>query len=221
VTHATAPVIEALYLDLLAAMQTALTSNPFVLGQRPTQADFGLFGSMFRHFSSDPTPVRILRERAPAVLEWVARVWNLQPLQFADSPQPESLSPGLDPLLAMVCADYLPALAANEVAHQQGGRLASWRCRGVAFSVPVNPYQLHCLQQLRWRYQALPDPEREQVNRWLRRCNAAQGATAAALLADARAMVSAATPAVRQQHRLPRAFGPGADGVASLSRQWR
>ena len=30
----------------------------------------------FRHFSSDPTPRKILQQRAPAVMEWVARMWN-------------------------------------------------------------------------------------------------------------------------------------------------
>jgi len=31
---------------------------------------------MFRHFGIDPTPSRIMRNTAPAVYEWVARMWN-------------------------------------------------------------------------------------------------------------------------------------------------
>jgi len=37
------------------------------MGQFPTILDFGFFGSMFRHFSIDPTPSFIMRREAPAV----------------------------------------------------------------------------------------------------------------------------------------------------------
>lgn len=48
----------------------------FLLGGKPSLADFGFFASMFRHFSQDPTPSRIMQERAPGVHEWIARMWD-------------------------------------------------------------------------------------------------------------------------------------------------
>ena len=59
-----AKAIEAIYHDTLDALCVALAQRPFLLGNRPTQADCGFFGPFFRHFSSDPTPSEILRERA-------------------------------------------------------------------------------------------------------------------------------------------------------------
>jgi glutathione S-transferase len=221
VTRATAPVIEGIYLDVLDAMQAALASRPFLLGQRPTQADMGFFGSMFRHFSSDPTPARIMRARAPAVLEWVARLWNLQPSAWVDAPQPSALPPDLAPLLTMVCGDYLPALASHDHAWQQGARRVSWNCRGVAFSVPVNPYQVHCLQQLRTRYQSLADDARAQVNNALIDCHATHGPAAVALLQGGWVIASEAKQPTVHPHRLPQALGPRKGSNAPLSRQWR
>lgn len=58
VTKETVPQIESLYLDTLDAMETILARRPFLMGERPVEADFGFFGSMFRHFSSDPSSLR-------------------------------------------------------------------------------------------------------------------------------------------------------------------
>jgi glutathione S-transferase len=184
VTPVTAPVLQAVYRDTLGALQGILAARPFLLGQRPSQADLGFFGPMFRHFSADPTPARLLRERAPAVLQWLDRMWNLHPADFANAPQPQTLAAGLGPLLVMVCDDYLPTLASQEGALQQGARQVSWFCRGVNFTVPVNPYQVHCLQQLRRRYQALKDDHRQQVNAWLMTCGATRARSALDLLAQ-------------------------------------
>jgi glutathione S-transferase len=76
VTPDTRAAIEASYLDTLAALETIFGRRPYVMGERPTEADFGFFGSMFRHFASDPVPARLMRDRAPGVYEWVARMWN-------------------------------------------------------------------------------------------------------------------------------------------------
>jgi glutathione S-transferase len=67
------------YLTALDCLQAIFERRPFILGQTPTLADFGMMAPMFRHFSQDPTPAEIMRTRAPAVYEWAARMWNLRP----------------------------------------------------------------------------------------------------------------------------------------------
>lgn len=163
----TAPLVEALYLAVLDGLEKALADRPFLLGQRPTQADMGFFGSMFRHFYSDPTAARIMRQQAPRVRAWVERLWNLQPAQFATLPMPTTLPAGLESLLAMLCQDYLPYLNANEQAVDRGAKRVHWQHRGVRFDTPGNPYQRHCWQRLRWRYQSLTEAQRTQVDAWL------------------------------------------------------
>jgi glutathione S-transferase len=68
--------VERHYADELADLEAILRRRPFLFGDRPSLADFGYFASMFRHFGIDPTPSRIMRNTAPAVYEWVARMWN-------------------------------------------------------------------------------------------------------------------------------------------------
>ena len=167
ITRDTAPLVEALYPQVLAAMAAALVERPFLLGARPTQADMGFFGSMFRHFTSDPTAARIMREQGPLVHTWVERLWNLQPARFDQLTMPTELPAGLAPLLAMLCQDYLPYLDANEQALTNCAKRVHWQFRGVTFSTPNNPYQRHCWQRLRWRYQSLPAAQRARVDDWL------------------------------------------------------
>jgi glutathione S-transferase len=182
VKRETAAAVEQVYLEVLDAMQVCLSSRHFLLGERPTQADFGFFGSMFRHFASDPTPAHIMRERAPAVLAWVDRLWQLTPEQFNGQPMPDTLACGFEPLLRLVCQDYLPYLDGNERALEVGARSLSWQSKGVVFNTPVHHYRVWCLQQLRQRYQALDRAARERVDAALRISSAESGAFAVSLL---------------------------------------
>ena len=110
------------YLRTLAALQRIFSKQPFLLGNRPTRADFGLMAPFFRHFSSDPTPRKILQQRAPAVLEWVARMWNCR-----RSTLPSSTSKPDDPsvslttsLLGPLIKEYLDYLDLNAKAWCRG-----------------------------------------------------------------------------------------------------
>ncbi len=76
VTRATRAHVEGVYHRALAQLSRILAGGRYLLGDRPSLADFGFFASMFRHFALDPTPSRIMRDQAPAVYAWVARLWN-------------------------------------------------------------------------------------------------------------------------------------------------
>jgi hypothetical protein len=54
------------------------TNCPFILGDRPSLADFGLLGPLYAHLYKDPVPGYIMRTRYPLVAEWCERVhdWN-------------------------------------------------------------------------------------------------------------------------------------------------
>ena len=185
VTRTTAPQIEDLYLRTLAMLEPILAARPYLFGQRPCEADFGLFGPFFRHFFSDPTPAGILRERAPHTLAWVARLWAATP-QRLGAADPVSTAPDdLAPLIAMACDDYLPYLAANAEACRAHTREVHWTCRGVSWRTPASPYRARCLARLREHYQALAPAPREAVRARL-------GAAASALLAARQAATDTA-----------------------------
>jgi glutathione S-transferase len=155
VTATTAPQIEHLYLRTLAILEPIFAVRPYLFGGRPCEADFGLFGPFFRHFSSDPTPAAILRERAPHTLAWVSRLWAATPAQLAASPDTTEAPSDLDPLVAMACEEYLPYLASNSDATRAGKNEVRWTNFGVAWRTPASPYRARCLASLQRAYQAL------------------------------------------------------------------
>jgi glutathione S-transferase len=164
VTKATCTAIEKLYFRALAAMETALEAQPFVLGARPTEADFGLFGSMFRHFFSDPTPAKIMREVAPRTLAWVARLWALEPKAYAAAPMVERLPPNTLPLLRLAVTTHLPYMSANARAVAADQAIMTFVDQGATFQTPASPYRAWCMDELRTAYAALDGMARQRVD---------------------------------------------------------
>lgn len=165
VTRGTRPAVEALYLHTLAALETVFRQRPYLLGARPTIADFGVFGPFFRHFFCDPTPARLMRDQAPAVLEWVARLWNLRPDDWRNAPLPEGIPDGLDPLFATIRQDYLPYLLANDAAVAAGAHQFAYRdAAGIDWSLKSNPYRAHCLDRLKAAFSGLGPGGRAKID---------------------------------------------------------
>jgi glutathione S-transferase len=167
VTPRTAPAIETLYRATLDAMNRALASRPFLMGERPTRADIGFFGSMFRHFASDPTPAALMRARAPRVLAWTARLWAITPADVAHAPEPIGIPDDLTPFADMIAGDFLPYLAANAEAARAGASRTRFVSGGAHFVVPANPYRAERLARIRDRLRALDANEQAAIEVWL------------------------------------------------------
>jgi glutathione S-transferase len=155
--------VEATFLATLAALEGIFAARPYVLGERPSEADFGFFGSMFRHFTCDPVPGRIVRTRAPAVHEWVARLWNASPERVTRAPALERLPSDLGPLFALVRGEYLPYLEANARAFAAGEARVRYETAGARFEEPTKPYRVWCRDRLQRQLAALTPPDRAAV----------------------------------------------------------
>ena len=59
--------------ELLTALERHLEQHDYVLGGRPSLADFSLLGPIYVHFCRDPVAGFDLRTRFPLVSEWVER----------------------------------------------------------------------------------------------------------------------------------------------------
>jgi len=149
--------VEAIYLRLLEQLQAIFKQRDFILGSRPSLADIGLAGPFFRHFAFDPVPLEIMRNKAPAVLEWVARLWNTRLDQCHGSSWLKGMPEDLSPLLSDIGLHYLPSLNANAAAVERGALKFDMSVAGVDYpSARSSRYRVWCLQQLRERYQQLP-----------------------------------------------------------------
>lgn len=162
VTETTRPHIEQSYHNALAAMTTMLENRPFLLGNAPSLADFGMMGPMFRHYGQDPTPQEIMRNTAPAVFEWVARMWHGR-----DQGQPKFVTQIPDdaaPLLKEICETHLAQLAANAEAFAKDEERFNMTVQGYDYrNIAVSQYRVWCLEELRRRFNSLSADQQKSV----------------------------------------------------------
>ncbi len=160
--------VESIYFSTLERLSAILEKQPFLLGDKPCMADFGFFASMFRHFSIDPTPGKIMRQHAPAVYEWVARLWNAKGEKLSKKKfkiKKGSIPEGWQELLADMGQAYMPYLHANALAYQAGRENFNVEIQGYLYQkLPVVKYRVWCRERLFQLYEGLSKPAREQVN---------------------------------------------------------
>jgi glutathione S-transferase len=147
--------VERTALAAFDGLEAILAERPFLLGERPTIADFGFFAPMFRHFAQDPTPAELMRQRAPRVYTWVARMWEA-------SPQPDGaqilsqVDAPLAALLREVCETHLVQLRENATAWAEGASHFEMTVQGCRYErLPVSRYRVWCLEELRRHWQGL------------------------------------------------------------------
>ncbi|MEO9469744.1 glutathione S-transferase family protein [Parasphingorhabdus sp.] len=162
VTETTRHHIEQSYHNALAALTAMLENRPFLLGNAPSLADFGMMGPMFRHYGQDPTPQEIMRNTAPAVFEWVARMWRaknqVQPEFVAQVPEDAA------PLLKEICETHLVQLTANAEAFTDNKERFDMTVQGCDYrDIAVSQYRVWCLEELRRRFDLLSADQQKSV----------------------------------------------------------
>lgn len=165
-TPENAPIIEESFQDLLAALEPHLHGAAFLFGSRPSLADFALYGQL-KMLATDPTPQAILREKAPRLDLWLRAVDDASGVE-GDWRAPESEpSPVVAALLALVGRDYLPFLAANARAWENGDEEMALTLRGRRYAQAPFRYQLKCLNTLREAFAGLDVASRQRIAPWL------------------------------------------------------
>jgi glutathione S-transferase len=163
VTAETRAHVEGSYHNALRHMTAMLKQRPYLLGAAPSLADFGMMGPMLRHFGQDPTPAEIMRNTAPAVYEWVARMWNArvtgEPAFVAEVPAEAA------GMLKEVAETHLVQLAVNAEAYAQRLSHFDMTVQGAHYKrLPVSRYRVWCLEVLREAFAALEPGEQKQVH---------------------------------------------------------
>lgn len=116
ITPESIPGIEGAYLKLLAAMNEHYKAYPYILGSKPSRADYGLMGPLFAHLGRDPYPARIMLQKATLVYRWTERMNASETTspEFPDtSPawvDTDTLPDSLVGVLKRVSAEYVPEL---------------------------------------------------------------------------------------------------------------
>ncbi|MGJ8687742.1 MAG: glutathione S-transferase family protein [Spongiibacteraceae bacterium] len=167
ISTANVPGVEQIYLSTLAQLQGIFSRRPFIFGDRPSLADIGLSGPFFRHFALDPVPLEIMRQQAPAVFEWVARLWNFSQLGN-DGSWCVGVPDDIGPLLKTIGASYLPYLCANAEAVAANRNRFDTVVDKVGYrGARSSRYRVWCLQELRTHFLAMPEDARASTQQLL------------------------------------------------------
>ncbi|HXA48145.1 MAG TPA: glutathione S-transferase family protein [Burkholderiaceae bacterium] len=100
--------------EMLALLDRHFEQQPFLLGNRPTLADFGLVATMYGHLGRDPWPARVLVAPHTHVRAWIDRMAN-PPVRGSDQAAPgtladDQLAPTLTPIFRSIFTSFLPML---------------------------------------------------------------------------------------------------------------
>ena len=148
----TQPLIEASFKKAAALLDAHLATRSYVLGGRPSMADFGLWGQ-FYEAATDPTPGALLRASAPNVMAWVKRM--LSPKVEGSFETLAALSPTLMPLLKEEVAGlFLPWSQANAQAIERGDKSFTMTLGGSEWTQEPQKYHARSLAEIRRKYAA-------------------------------------------------------------------
>ncbi|MEL6828874.1 MAG: glutathione S-transferase family protein [Pseudomonadota bacterium] len=162
----TAETIEQSYSRFIDILDGLIQHRGYVLGGRPSSADFAIYGQLTQLGIIEPTSAKLMAERSQRVRAWLDRVDDLSGLDVTEDDwfSPEEARVALAPLLAEIGRVYTPFLLANAAATAGGEE--SWEAivDGRAWTQPTFPYQAKCLLALRQAHDALPANLKPPVN---------------------------------------------------------
>jgi glutathione S-transferase len=125
VTAETIPAIEASYEALLEVLDAHFQCHPYLLGNRPSIADFGFMAPLFAHLARDPVPAHLMKLKAPNVFRWTERM-NMANLSDGEFPEcdgqwlaDDAIPATLEPVLALIFSDWGPHWLADAALFNQ------------------------------------------------------------------------------------------------------
>ena len=164
--NVTAETIESSYERLINVLDKLIQRKGFVLGARPSSADFALFGQLTQLAIVEPTSAGITSRTSLRVRAWVDLMEDLSGLSPTDGDwfSADESREALGPLLAEIGRTYTPAMVANAKAVIEGDASFETEIDGRPWTQPTFKYQAKCLQWLREDHAALSDNERGSVD---------------------------------------------------------
>lgn len=161
----TKDLIESSFERLVDILDKSLKINPFILGKRPSSADFALYGQLTALALFDPTPQAFVLANSPRLYAWTETMEDLsgyEPLDsdWLDLNREGEYIKGILKEIGRVYAPYLIANA-NAVLNQQ----SEFECEidGALWKQNTFVYQAKCLRWIRDEFERLDDAAQTQV----------------------------------------------------------
>lgn len=160
-TPSQSPLIERSFLTVVRLLDRILENSPFLFGNRPSSADFGIFGQFSQLVLFDPTPSKLVLSQYPRISCWTQNFEDLSLLgtsNASDAQWPATLNDLTQPqieLLRYISSIYIPFLKANAKALQSSQPTFTCKIEEIDWSQNVFPYQGKCWKILSENYQNL------------------------------------------------------------------
>lgn len=93
--------------NLLGLLETHFSEHGYLLGERPTVADFGLLGPMFGHLNRDPWPKREWLDPRPNLQQWVEKMGRGDKASGDILPD-DQIPQTLMPVIQIIFTEFVP-----------------------------------------------------------------------------------------------------------------
>ena len=118
ISEATVAGIETSYEGFLAEFSDHLGAHPYLLGARPSLADFAFYGPLYAHLYRDPASGALMQRLAPKVASWVERMKAGGHTPEGDLIADDAIPETLEPILSRQMREQLPAIQRTEALYQ-------------------------------------------------------------------------------------------------------
>jgi len=160
--------IENSFTRFMTLLDAHLQTAPFIFGQRPSSADFAVYGQLTCLALFDPTSSAIVVSEFPRIYAWTELMEDLSGLAVADDDSGwlDSSSAMPETLLALaqeLARLYIPYLKLNAEAVMSGAEMVDGEVDGRPYQQNPFPYQVKCLQWIGEQYAALSGSDKARL----------------------------------------------------------
>ena len=165
----TADLIDASYKRFLKLMDDHLSISKFLFGEKPSSADFAIYGQLTQLIGFDPTSRKIAYENSLRLVSWLDvmadlsghDVDNSQWTSLEDSPH------SLKAIMKEFGRVYVPALLENAKAIMEGQDTWETEIDGSIWKQKAFPYQAKCLKWIKEEFNSLSEDDQSRVREFL------------------------------------------------------
>lgn len=165
----TADLIDASYRRFLKLMDDHLSVSKFLFGEKPSSADFAIYGQLTQLIGFDPTSRKIAYDTALRLVSWQDLMADLSGHDIENSNWTllEESPASLKEIMREFGRMYVPALIANANAIMQGEETWETEIDGSVWKQRAFPYQAKCLKWIKEEFDVLNENDQSRVKTFL------------------------------------------------------
>jgi hypothetical protein len=165
----TAKLIDSSYRRFVKLMDDHLSVSRFLFGEKPSSADFAIYGQLTQLIGFDPTSRRIASENSLRLVSWVDVMADLSGHDVNNSnwTSLEDSPPSLKEIMKEFGQMYVPALLANAKAIMDGDETWETEIDGSTWKQKAFPYQAKCLKWIKEEFNTLSKNDKTRIKTFL------------------------------------------------------